>query len=339
MTAKLVERLPAWRKTIQDADNDPKVLEAFDSGAAIITGRAGADRKQFAREMSSSDRLEARLESGGPQQVAEHPPKFPRLDGDRPVPDFSIEVDPRHFRRREMVPDLIHGSASAAGFADHHHPVGIGDGRQGLAGGRDQPCVIEAGSEFVGPAGLDDDEMRKRKQVVMGRLCDNVESAQVRIDPRVREQSPDMFAGLRQDRLGRLARSPQSIPPRRDPLDVARLTACTEQALNLPWRPADASCQLLHGRAEGAGGAELFVQACRSHDVGHCAFDVFLCQEYATLRTHDQRCDRTKTARCTTTRAARRSRPHSGSCPCIAAASSCSAVHRAPGSIAECRKG
>ena len=42
MAAKLVERLPAWRKTIQDADNDPKLLEAFDRGAAAIAGRAGA---------------------------------------------------------------------------------------------------------------------------------------------------------------------------------------------------------------------------------------------------------------------------------------------------------
>lgn len=43
MTAKLVERLPAWRKTIQDTDNDPKLLEAFDRGAAAIANRANAD--------------------------------------------------------------------------------------------------------------------------------------------------------------------------------------------------------------------------------------------------------------------------------------------------------
>jgi len=42
MTAKLVERLPAWRKTIQDADNDPKLLEAFDRGASAIAKRADA---------------------------------------------------------------------------------------------------------------------------------------------------------------------------------------------------------------------------------------------------------------------------------------------------------
>ncbi len=41
MAAKLVERLPAWRKTIQDADNDPKLLDAFDRGAAAIASRAG----------------------------------------------------------------------------------------------------------------------------------------------------------------------------------------------------------------------------------------------------------------------------------------------------------
>ena len=43
MTAKLVERLPAWRKTIQEADNDPKLLEAFDRSAAAIANRANAD--------------------------------------------------------------------------------------------------------------------------------------------------------------------------------------------------------------------------------------------------------------------------------------------------------
>lgn len=43
MTAKLVERLPAWRKTIQAADNDPKLLEAFDRSAAAIANRANAD--------------------------------------------------------------------------------------------------------------------------------------------------------------------------------------------------------------------------------------------------------------------------------------------------------
>ena len=42
MAAKLAERLPAWRKTIQDADNDPKLLEAFDRGAAAIANRANA---------------------------------------------------------------------------------------------------------------------------------------------------------------------------------------------------------------------------------------------------------------------------------------------------------
>jgi hypothetical protein len=43
MAAKLAERLPAWRKTIQDADDDPKLLEAFDRGAAAIASRANAD--------------------------------------------------------------------------------------------------------------------------------------------------------------------------------------------------------------------------------------------------------------------------------------------------------
>ena len=43
MVAKLVERLPAWRKTIQDADDDPKLLEAFDRSAAAIANRANAD--------------------------------------------------------------------------------------------------------------------------------------------------------------------------------------------------------------------------------------------------------------------------------------------------------
>ena len=43
MTAKLVERLPAWRKTIQETDNDPKLLEAFDRSAAAIANRANAD--------------------------------------------------------------------------------------------------------------------------------------------------------------------------------------------------------------------------------------------------------------------------------------------------------
>jgi len=42
MAARLVERLPAWRKTIQDADNDPKLLEAFNRGAAAIANRANA---------------------------------------------------------------------------------------------------------------------------------------------------------------------------------------------------------------------------------------------------------------------------------------------------------
>jgi hypothetical protein len=42
-TAKLVERLPVWRKTIQDADNNPKLLEAFDRGAAEIANRANAN--------------------------------------------------------------------------------------------------------------------------------------------------------------------------------------------------------------------------------------------------------------------------------------------------------
>jgi hypothetical protein len=45
MTAKLAERLPVWRKTIQDADNDPKLLEAFDRGAAAIANRANVDYK------------------------------------------------------------------------------------------------------------------------------------------------------------------------------------------------------------------------------------------------------------------------------------------------------
>ena len=36
IAAKLAERLPAWRKVIEAADNDPKLLEAFDKGAAAI---------------------------------------------------------------------------------------------------------------------------------------------------------------------------------------------------------------------------------------------------------------------------------------------------------------
>jgi len=40
IAAKLVERLPAWRKTVESADQDPKLLEAFDKGAAAIAARA-----------------------------------------------------------------------------------------------------------------------------------------------------------------------------------------------------------------------------------------------------------------------------------------------------------
>ncbi len=53
MTAKLVERLPAWRKTIQDADNDPKLLEAFDRSAAAIANRANADYKTLKQDIAA----------------------------------------------------------------------------------------------------------------------------------------------------------------------------------------------------------------------------------------------------------------------------------------------
>ena len=43
IAAKLVERLPAWRKIVEAADPDPKLLEAFDKGAAGIASRTKAE--------------------------------------------------------------------------------------------------------------------------------------------------------------------------------------------------------------------------------------------------------------------------------------------------------
>jgi hypothetical protein len=43
IAAKLVQRLPAWRKMVEAADNDPRLLEAFDRGAAAISRRAKPD--------------------------------------------------------------------------------------------------------------------------------------------------------------------------------------------------------------------------------------------------------------------------------------------------------
>ena len=50
IAAKLVERLPAWREAVGAADNDPKLLAAFDRSAAAVARRAKTDGGEWEKE-------------------------------------------------------------------------------------------------------------------------------------------------------------------------------------------------------------------------------------------------------------------------------------------------